>query len=109
MQRLPLLAPSSTLPSASTSCGWQPKNGNVAEPGLSFVAPGNGVISNDLLGHSGIITHDVEQTVTPDQYSGLKVIGISANVVDNDAPGVILLQSVLGDLTLERWRDICQK
>ena len=24
-------------------------------------------------------------------------------------PGVILLQSVLGDLTLERWRDICQK
>ena len=51
------------------------------------------MISNDLLGHSGIITHDVEQTVTPDQYSGLKVIGISANVVDNDSPGVILLQS----------------
>jgi len=24
-------------------------------------------------------------------------------------PGVILLQSVLGDLTLERWQDICQK
>jgi hypothetical protein len=24
-------------------------------------------------------------------------------------PGVILLQGVLGDLTLERWRDICQK
>lgn len=24
-------------------------------------------------------------------------------------PGVILLQSVLGDLTLQRWRDICQK
>jgi hypothetical protein len=24
-------------------------------------------------------------------------------------PGVILLQSVVGDLTLERWRDICQK
>ncbi len=55
--------------------------------------PGNGVISNDLLGHSGIITHDVEQTVAPDQYSGLKVVGISANVVDNDTPGVILLQS----------------
>ena len=24
-------------------------------------------------------------------------------------PGVILLQSLLGDLTLERWQDICQK
>src|SRR5271167_671169 len=24
-------------------------------------------------------------------------------------PGVILLQSVLGDLTLERWQEICQK
>ena len=55
--------------------------------------PANGVISNDLLGHSGIITHDVEQTVTPDQYSGLKVVGISGNVVDNDTYGVVLLQS----------------
>ena len=24
-------------------------------------------------------------------------------------PGVILLQSVLGDLTVQRWQDICQK
>ena len=55
--------------------------------------PGNGVISNDLLGHSGIITHDVEQTAAPEQYSGLKVIGISANVVDNDTPGIMILQS----------------
>ena len=44
MQRLPLAAPSSTLPSASTSCGWQPKNGLVAEPGFKRVAPGSGVI-----------------------------------------------------------------
>jgi hypothetical protein len=32
------------LPSASTICGWQPKNGCVAEPGFSLVAPGSGVI-----------------------------------------------------------------
>ena len=44
MQRLPVAAPSSTLPSASTICGLTPKNGRVAEPGLSRVAPGSGVI-----------------------------------------------------------------
>jgi len=41
---LPLPAPSMTLPSSSTSCGWTPKNGQAAEPGLSGVAPGNGEI-----------------------------------------------------------------
>ena len=35
MHRLPVAAPSSTLPSASTICGSTPKNGSVAEPGLS--------------------------------------------------------------------------
>ena len=55
--------------------------------------PADGVISNTLLGHSGIITNDVEQSVDPSQYSGLKVVGISANVVDNDYPGVMVLQS----------------
>ena len=44
MTRLPSQAPSSTLPSASTTCGLTPKNGSVAEPGLSRVAPGSGVI-----------------------------------------------------------------
>ena len=34
MQRLPSAAPSSTLPSSSTSSGLTPKNGRVAEPGL---------------------------------------------------------------------------
>src|SRR5262249_39657803 len=48
--------------------------------------PADGVISNTPLGHSGIITNDVEQTVTPDQYSGVKVVGISGNIYDNDAP-----------------------
>ena len=44
MHRLPSAAPSSTLPSLSTSCGTTPKNGRVAEPALSSVAPGKGVI-----------------------------------------------------------------
>ena len=44
MHRLPVVAPSSTLPSASTISGCTPKNGRVAEPGLSLVAPGSGVI-----------------------------------------------------------------
>ena len=44
MQRLPSAAPSSTLPSPSTSSGLTPKNGRVAEPGLRSVAPGSGVI-----------------------------------------------------------------
>ena len=46
MHRLPLAAPSSSLPSASTICGTTPKNGCVAEPGLSRVAPGSGVMQN---------------------------------------------------------------
>ena len=44
MQRLPSAAPSSTLPSPSTSSGLTPKKGRVAEPGLRSVAPGSGVI-----------------------------------------------------------------
>ena len=44
MQRLPVAAPSSTLPSASTICGTMPKNGLVAEPGFCGIAPGSGVI-----------------------------------------------------------------
>src|SRR5215213_4526163 len=41
MQRLPSVAPSSALPSASTMTGLTLGSGRVAEPGFSFVAPGN--------------------------------------------------------------------
>src|SRR3974390_2432999 len=44
MHRLPVAAPVSVLPSASTISGTTPKNGRVAEPGLGLVAPGSGVI-----------------------------------------------------------------
>ena len=44
-QRLPETPlPSSTFPSSSTITGRIPKKGSVAEPGLTGVAPGNGVI-----------------------------------------------------------------
>src|SRR5262249_18060756 len=55
--------------------------------------PANGVISNTLLGHSGIIVHGVESTVGTSLYSGIHVVGISANVADNDMPGVVVTQS----------------
>src|SRR3546814_1098116 len=42
--RLPSVAPSSTLPSASTISSATPKKGLVAEPGFRSVAPGNGAI-----------------------------------------------------------------
>ncbi len=43
-QRLPVVSPSSTLPSASTISGATPKNGCVSEAGFSLVAPGSGLI-----------------------------------------------------------------
>ena len=55
--------------------------------------PANGVISNDLLGHSGIVTHSVEGTLDESEWSGLKVVGVAANVQDNDEPSVIITQS----------------
>jgi Ca2+-binding RTX toxin-like protein len=55
--------------------------------------PGNGVISNDLLGHSGIISHNVTSSVVDSFFEGTKVIGISANVADNDEPAVRILET----------------
>ena len=42
--RMPLVAPSRIFPSASTSAGRMPGSGSVAEPGLSAVAPGSGLM-----------------------------------------------------------------
>ena len=68
--------------------------------------PANGVISNDLLGHSGIVTNSVESVVTgpvPAQfYDGIKAVGVSANVADNDEPGVVVTQSDGYSLAVER-------
>ena len=53
--------------------------------------PANGVIANSLLGHSGIISNLVSSGDT--NYDGLKAVGISANVADNDEPGVVITPS----------------
>ena len=46
------------------------------------------VQANDLLGHSGLLTNAVEQT--SGMWVGVPVDGIGAEIVDNDAPAVIL-------------------
>jgi Ca2+-binding RTX toxin-like protein len=49
------------------------------------------VVSNDLLGHSGLILHDAI-SLDP-RFDGQTLFGISANVADNDEPGVVIRQS----------------
>ncbi|MHB8050091.1 MAG: carboxypeptidase regulatory-like domain-containing protein [Coriobacteriia bacterium] len=50
------------------------------------------VISNDLLGHSGIITHGIE--VGDELYeTDLKIEGISVNVADNEEPAIRITQT----------------
>ena len=61
--------------------------------------PVNGVISNDLLGHSGIITHSVESS--DGSYSGINVVGVSANVADDDTPGIVVTESNGGSLVVQ--------
>src|SRR5207244_2695543 len=49
------------------------------------------VVSNDLLGHSGIIAHSIESGDL--NYKGLHLDGVSANVADNDEPAIVITQS----------------
>ncbi len=53
------------------------------------------VVSNDLLGHSGIITHSVTAVdpAADAAFDGIKLHGISANVGDNDEPAVAIRES----------------
>ena len=51
----------------------------------------NPVVTNDLLGHSGLIEHVVS---SPDMtFNGLKVEGIVADISDNDEPFVRVIQT----------------
>ncbi|TWT81033.1 Bifunctional hemolysin/adenylate cyclase precursor [Planctomycetes bacterium CA13] len=50
------------------------------------------VVSNDLLGHSGIIANDVKFS-NDLRYQDLKLFGVSANVADNDEPYVVIRTS----------------
>jgi Ca2+-binding RTX toxin-like protein len=53
------------------------------------------VISNDLLGHSGLISHHIDSLLNGEQgsFAGTKVEGISANVADDDEPAIRIVQS----------------
>jgi hypothetical protein len=55
--------------------------------------PANGVIANSLLGHSGLISNLTTASDPNSAYNGLKTDGISANVADNDEPGVVITPS----------------
>jgi Ca2+-binding RTX toxin-like protein len=61
------------------------------------------VISNDLLGHSGIIKHSIE--VGGDDGAGyavgFKIDGISANIADDDEPGIRITQTGGGTAVTE--------
>ncbi|MFN8705806.1 MAG: beta strand repeat-containing protein, partial [Planctomyces sp.] len=47
------------------------------------------VVSNDLLGHSGLIGHTV--TSTDGNYNGIGVGDVSANIQDNEEAGVMII------------------
>ena len=49
------------------------------------------IISNDLRGHSGVITHEIENTGT--NYDETIIAGISANVADNDTADPVVIIS----------------
>ena len=46
------------------------------------------VVANDLLGHSGLVIH--QTTSTDANYLNVFAHGVSANVADSDAPGVVI-------------------
>ncbi len=49
------------------------------------------VISNDLRGHSGVITHEIEST--GNAYDETIIAGISANISDNNTPNPVVVIS----------------
>ena len=58
MQRLPFTSPLSSFPSLSTSEGFTPKNGKVAEPGFFGVTPAIGDIKTEPVS----VCHQVSTT-----------------------------------------------
>ena len=65
MIRFPEFSPSKTLPFSSTSSGLTPKNGKVAEPGLTGVTPAIGEIKTDPVSvchHVSMIWHEAFPT-----------------------------------------------
>ncbi|MDT8419498.1 MAG: calcium-binding protein, partial [Desulfuromonadales bacterium] len=65
--------------------------GGLGSDTFNVSGPTPPVVANDLLGHSGIISHSVDSADA--SYDGLKVEGISANVADDDEPGIVITPS----------------
>ncbi|MEH6644767.1 calcium-binding protein [Sulfitobacter sp.] len=65
--------------------------GGLGSDTFNVSGPTPPVVSNDLRGHSGIITHDM--TSTDARYDGQKVFGVSANVADNDQAFAVITQT----------------
>jgi Ca2+-binding RTX toxin-like protein len=65
--------------------------GGLGSDTFNMSGPTPPVISNDLRGHSGIVTHDIENTGT--NYDETIIAGISANVADNDAADPVVVIS----------------
>lgn len=66
--------------------------GGLGEDTFNMSGDTPSVVSNDLLGHSGIIANDV--TFSNDlRYQDLKLFGVSTNVADNDEPFVSIRTS----------------
>jgi len=57
------------------------------------------VVSNDLLGHSGIVTHSIESTDS--LFDGQSIFGLSANVADNDEPAIVLRETIGSSIITE--------
>lgn len=65
--------------------------GGLGSDTFNMSGPTPPVISNDLRGHSGIVTHDIENAGT--EYDETIIAGISANVSDNDAADPVVVIS----------------
>lgn len=74
-----------------TSAGVLTKiTGSLGSDTFFVNGPTPSVVSNDLLGHSGLISHTVDSTLLPEnsEFSGIKVVGVAANVADDDEPAI---------------------
>ena len=58
------------------------------------------VQSNDLLGHTGLVRHSVESTLSGSVWSGLPVDGIGAEILDDDEPA-LSVETVDGSLVVD--------
>ncbi len=62
--------------------------GGLGSDTFNMSGPTPPIISNDLRGHSGIITHEIENTGT--SYDETIIAGISANIADNEEAVVVI-------------------